>query len=175
MAINWKKLLGSVAPAIATALGVGGGPAGAAIALASRAIFGRDDATADDIGAALAAGASPEQIEKLREAEREFSMKLVDSAVRLEEIEAADRANARAREIATKDRMPAVLAIILTIALFATIAMLGVRAVPAENREPFLILLGALSTAWTGAMTYYHGSSSSSRAKDVVLGRIAGK
>lgn len=174
MGLDWKKLLGSVAPGIAAALGVGGGPAGAAIAMASRALLGHDKGSPDDVAAAIA-GATPEQIEKLREAEQAFTLKLVDQAVELEKVEAADRANARAREVALHDRMPAVLAFVLTVAEVGMLWLLAHRVVPQDNREPFLITLGALTTAWTGAMAYYHGSSSSSRSKDVVLGRLADK
>jgi hypothetical protein len=136
-------------------------------------LLGNGTVSADEVAAAIS-GATPEQLEKLRELDREYALKLADRAIELEKLEVEDRANARAREVALKDRMPALLAIVLTVSLMGTIALLATRAVPAENREPFLILLGALSTAWTGAMSYYHGSSSSSRAKDVVLGRVAG-
>lgn len=174
MGVNWKGLLGSVAPTLVKALGLGGGPAGAAVTVLSRALLGHEKGSEDDVAEAIAAGASPEQIEKIQAAERDFALAMLDRAVALERIEADDRASARAREVALRDRMPALLAIVLTVSLVGTIGLLATRAVPAENREPFLILLGALSTAWTGAMSYYHGSSSSSRAKDVVLGRVAG-
>lgn len=175
MGVDWKKLLGGIAPTIATALGVGTGPVGAAVAIASRALFGRADASADDIAAAIAAGASPEQVAKLQEAEREFSSKLVDAAIKLEEIEAADRSNARAREIATKDWTPRVLALSIFLAFFVLLAMMLSQSIPAANERPFDILLGMLGTGVATVLSYYFGSSSSSRAKDVVLGRIAAK
>lgn len=170
---KWVGAIAGAVPAIAKALGGPVAVAAPALAAVSRALLGHESGTEGDVEALLAQGVTPEQIAKLREAEREFGLKLVDAAVQLEELEMRDRENARAREIALKDRMPALLAILLTVALIGTIALLGTRAVPTENREPFLILLGALSTAWTGAMAYYHGSSSSSRAKDTVLGRLA--
>ena len=171
MGLTLKGVLSGVAPFLAKAL-LGPG-AGGVVAAIGQKLLGNGTVSADEVAAAIS-GATPEQLEKLRELDREYALKLADRAIELEKLEVEDRANARAREVALKDRMPALLAIVLTVSLMGTIALLATRAVPAENREPFLILLGALSTAWTGAMSYYHGSSSSSRAKDVVLGRVAG-
>lgn len=175
MGFDWKKALGAVAPAITKAIGVGGGPAGAAVSILSRALLGHEKGSADDVAEVLAAGASPEQVEKIQAAEREFALRLIDQAVALERIEADDRANARSREIATHDRMPAVLAVMLSAAFFGTIALLVLRPVPAESRDPVMLMLGSLGTAWAGAMAYYHGSSSGSKAKDAVLGRVASR
>lgn len=175
MGIDWKKLLGGVAPAIATALGVGGSPAGIALSMASRALFGRSDAKADDLAAALAAGASPDQLAKLADAEHEFAMKLVDSAVALEKLENEDRASARQREIETHDWTPRLIGLVIVCAFLIMLGLLVTRSIPAENEKPFDIVLGILSGAVTTVLTYYFGTSASSRAKDVVLGRIAGK
>lgn len=175
MGVDWKGLLGKAAPFIAKAL-TGGIPSAAAgaLAAASRALLGRGDGTQDEVAAALA-GATPEQLERLRQAEHEFTLKLAELAVSLERVEADDRANARAREIALRDRMPAVLAIVLTAGMFGSIAMLAFVQIPQQSREPLLLLVGSLSTAWGAAMAFYHGSSSSSRAKDAVLGKMAGR
>jgi len=175
MGWNWKKLIGRAAPAIAKALGVGGGPAGVAIAVLSKALLGHDKGDEGTVAAAIEAGLTPEQASRLMEAEQEFTLKLVDTAVALEKIEADDRANARTREITLKDRMPALLAWTLTAAVVAMLGLLAFRVVPAENREPFLIVLGNVMAAWGAAMAYYHGSSSGSKAKDVVLARVAGR
>lgn len=175
MGFDWKKALGGVAPAIASALGVGGGPAGAAVTILSRALLGHGKGSADDVAEVLAAGASPEQIEKIQAAEREFTMQLVEAAVQLEKIEADDRADARSREVALKDRMPAVLAVMLSVAFFGTIALLILHPVPAESRDPVMLMLGSLGTAWAGGMAYYHGSSSGSKSKDTILGRVASR
>lgn len=174
MGFNWKSALGGVAPTLARALGVGGGPAGVAIAAVSRALLGHDKGSDADLEAALVAGATPEQLEKLRAAEQEFTLKLFDSAVALERIEADDRANARAKETATRDRMPGILAIILTLGVAGVLVAMARVEVPAANREPLVLMLGTLAGAWSSAMAYYFGSSSGSKAKDTVLGRIAG-
>lgn len=174
MGFDWKKLLGSAAPAITKALtGNLPGAAAAAVGALSRAILGHEKGSADDVAEALAAGATPEMLEKIQAAERTFTLQLVDAAVQLEKVEADDRANARAREVQLKDRMPAVLAVMLSVAFFGTIALLVLRPVPDQNRDPFMLMLGSLGTTWAAAMAYYHGSSSGSKAKDTVLGRIA--
>ena len=173
MGFDWKRAIGSIAPALGLALG--GPGAAAAVKVVSGALLGHDKGTESDLEAALAAGASPEQIEKLKSAERDFTLKLVDAAVALEKLENDDRASARAREIAVKDRMPAILALVLTAAEIGMLVLLVMKAVPPENRDPFMLTLGSLSTCWIGAMSYYHGTSSGSRAKDGVLGKMVAK
>lgn len=47
------------------------------------------------------------------------------------------------------------------------------RAVPADNREPLLMLIGGLLSLATGVTGFYFGSSQSSRLKDTALERQA--
>lgn len=166
MGFDWKAMLGGIAPTLAKALLNPGAAAKDALQALSRALLGRDDGSADDVAEAIAAGASPEQVERIQAAEREFALKLVEVVVESEKIDAGDRANARAREVSLKDRMPAILAVVLSVGMFGAIVMLATVQVPPNNREALMLLVGALATSWAAAMAYYHGSSSSSRAKD---------
>lgn len=176
MGFDWKKALGGVAPALTKALsGNFPGAAAAAVGALSRALLGHEKGSADDVAEVLAAGATPELIEKIQAAEREFTLKLVDSAVRLEEIEADDRANARSREIATHDWVVKALAIGVFVLFSAVVWMLYHVEIPAMNRDATNQVLGILYAAVSMVLGYYFGSSSSSRAKDAVLGRIAGR
>lgn len=176
MGFDWKKALGGAAPAIAKALtGNFPGAAGDAVRALSRVLLGHEKGSVDDVAEVLAAGGSPELVEKIQAAEREFTLRLVDSVARLEEIEAGDRANARAREINTHDWTPRTIAIAYTLAYFILLGLLLSYPIPDANQRAFDIMLGMMTAGVTQVLTYYFGSSSSSRAKDMVIGRIAGR
>jgi len=95
--------------------------------------------------------------------------------VKLEEIEAQDRASARAREIATKDWVPAALAITNALAFFVLLFLMLSHSIPETNKSAFDILLGMLAGSLTTVMTYYFGSSRGSREKDAILGRAVNR
>lgn len=173
MGVNWKGILGGVAPILAKAL-TGGVPAAAAAALqaASRAVLGHANGTEDEVAAALT-GATPEQILKLKELEQEYAIRRLDSLEKLEAIDAGDRANARAREIATHDWVPATLAIVLTVGMGVLVWMLATVEIPTANREPFMLLVGTYGAAWGASITYYFGSSSGSRANQAAMRKVA--
>ena len=108
--MDWKKLVSTVAPTIGKALG---GPlVGTAVQYVSNALLGKPEATDEEIEAALAT-ASPDTLLKLKEAENSFKIQMKELNISEEKLVYDDRANARAREIAVKDRMPALLAIML--------------------------------------------------------------
>ncbi len=172
MSTTWKGIVGTVAPALATALG---GPlAGVAVRAIAEKVLGKPEASEADVAAAVA-GASPELLLKLREADQEFAKAMADAGVKLEEIEAQDRASARAREIATKDWVPAVLAIAINLAFFVLLFMMLTHAIPEQNKSAFDILLGMLGTGVASVLAYYFGSSAGSDVKTAILGRVAEK
>ena len=79
-----------------------------------------------------------------------------------------DLANARGREIALRDKTPAVLAYGVTIGFFGILAYMIARGVP-EGSEALYIMLGALGAAWSNVVGYYYGSSSGSALKTHVM------
>lgn len=166
----WKDIISAVAPALATALG---GPlAGLAVREIGGKILGKEEATENEVAAAIA-GATPETLAKLRELDQQFQTRMAELGIKLEELENADRADARARDVAAKDRIPAILAIVHAAAFFALLFVMFTTSVPQTNRDAFNILLGMLSTSMLTIMTYYFGSSRGSKAKDEILGRAA--
>jgi len=166
MGFDWKSLVKSVAPTIATALG---GPfAGYGVRALSSALLGKEDGKEDEIAAALA-GADPEMLLKMKQAEQSFKVTMKELDIKMEDIEARDRASARERQMALGDVTPAVLAYILTVGIFLVILGLFKYAIPEVNQSTIYILIGALGTAWVSAMQYFHGSSSGSKRKDVLM------
>jgi len=56
-------------------------------------------------------------------------------------------------------------------ALVAVIILLIVRAVPQENKDAILILVGVLASAFTAVIGFFFGSSKNSQAKDDMLNK----
>lgn len=170
MKIDWKSIVGTVAPTIATALG---GPlAGVATKTLASKLLDRPDATEEEVQAAVL-GADPQTLIRLKEVDAEFKKHMTDAGVKLEEIDANDRANARAREAQVRDHTPAYLAYAITIGFFGTLGFMLINGKPATGGDALLVMLGSLGTAWAGVVAYYFGSSAGSRKKDEALSQIA--
>ncbi len=172
--MNWsdiKPWVAKAAPLIGTALG---GPFGAmAGALVSQAL-GTKDASPESIKAAIQAGnLTGDQIVALKQAEQSFALEMakldITSEQHLVEWEFKDRDSARAREIAVKDKIPAVLSILVTLGFFGLLIYLLKWAPPSDNKDVLNIMLGSLGSAWLGIIGYYFGSSAGSQAKDKLL------
>lgn len=89
-------------------------------------------------------------------------------------IEAEDRASARRREVDAQDRTtPRLLAYLVTAGFFGVLIAVMTIGVTESARDTVNLLLGSLGTAWIGAMTYYHGSTSASRTKTETIARLA--
>ena len=155
-------LLAQVAPTVATALG---GPlAGLAVKTLSEALFGHQGADESEVSAALM-NATPEQLQKLKETDATFKLKMKELDIDLEKIAAGDRDSARNLQARTNDWIPRALAIMVTLGFFGILVWLLVRGVPSSGAETLIYMLGALGTAWTGIVQFYFGSSAGSRAK----------
>lgn len=171
---DWKSIVGSVAPTIAAALG---GPlVGMAASALSQAILGKPDASEAEIGEALSKSNNPEILLKLKTAEQEFAARMKELDINLEKIAADDRASARQREIAVKDNTPRNLAYLYTGGYFIMLAALFKFGVPDEGSKDLLnTLIGILSAAEVGIITYYFGSSAGSARKSEMLDKMLKK
>lgn len=169
--MSWKQVVRKVAPALGAALEAVP-VAGPALAAVSAALLGRPDGTEAEVAARIANWQPADEL-ALRTAEQKFAAELVDRAVQLERIAADDRANARAREIATKDMTPRLLALVLFVMFFGLLGLMMFHPVPAANKDVLNILLGALGGSFATVIAYYYGSSASSDTKTAILGRVA--
>jgi membrane-bound ClpP family serine protease len=155
-------LLGQLAPTIATALG---GPlAGVAVKTLSNALFGHEDATEDQISDAMAS-ATPDQLAAIKKIDADFKVQMKSLDIDLERISAGDRDSARQMQRETKDWVPKVLAIVITLGFFGILIWMLLKGMPQTGTEALLMMLGALGTAWTGVINFYYGSSAGSKAK----------
>lgn len=169
---SWKQIVGTVAPALATALG---GPlAGVAVRTIAEKVLGKPDASDADVAAAIAS-ATPDLLLKLRQADQDFARAMADAGIQLEKLEVEDRASARAMQMATRDWVPGALAVVFVAGFFILLGVMTRAHVPPENRELVIAMIGTLGGAVMTILTFYFGSSRGSRTKDEILGRVAGK
>lgn len=170
---DWKGTLGKVAPALATALG--GPMAGVAVGMAAQALGLTEGATEDDLAVAVASG-NPDTLLKLRQCDADFKLKMKELGVKLEEINASDRASARDMAAKTGIQPQVVLAtiyvlgfVLLLVALFS-----GQIEIADSMREPAMILLGALIAGNEQIRNFFFGSSSSSKEKSKTIATLKG-
>lgn len=173
--IDWKKIVGSVAPTLATALG---GPlAGVAVKTIAGQLLGKDTATEEEVEKAVLSS-DPQSLLRLREIDLEFQKFISDAGIKLEEIAASDRNSARKREVETHDSWtPRVLAtVIIGGFLWCVYAVLS--GYVKELKDPMIATLVGTMIGYTSAkadqiISYYFGSSASSKAKDETISTIA--
>ena len=163
---QFGPLLGQLAPSIATALG---GPlAGVAIKTLSNALFGHEDGTEQQVSEAMAT-ATPDQLAAIKKIDADFKVQMKSLDIDLERIAAGDRDSARQMQRETKDWTPKVLAFAITFGFFGALVWLLVMGIPQTGTEVILMMLGSLSTSWTGVVQFYYGSSAGSKAKNDLL------
>ncbi len=162
MSFDWKSIIKTVAPTLATALG---GPlAGIATKAVSDSLLGKPEGTDDEIAAAITAG-GPDALQKLRAADQQFSIEMKKLDIDLEKIAADDRNSARDREKSIKDRTPAIIALASFAGFFGVLTLLVFKEIPAGAKDALMIMLGALGGIVTSITAYYYGSSAGSAAK----------
>jgi len=160
--MDWLK---QIAPTIATAMG---GPlAGMAVSAISKAI-GVDPHKVGDLISNNKLSA--EQIAQVKIAEIELQKQAQELGLNFEKLEVEDRKSAREMQATTRSIVPPALAAIITIGFFSILIMMMIGKVDGNN-PTILMMLGSLSTAWTGIVAYYFGSSAGSQAKTDLLSK----
>lgn len=169
-----KSIFAKVLPTIAATMG---GPLAQMGVNAIIEHFGGKEipATHEGLDAAIieAQKTDPNILEKLKVADNELKLRLVDMGYKNEAeilaLQNADRADARAREIAVKDWTPQILAYAVTIGFFGVLAIMSWHQIPDGSVKVMDVMLGSLGTAWIGIVGYYFGSSSGSAAKTKII------
>ena len=158
MAFDWRAVIGTVAPTLATALG---GPlAGMAVSAIGSALGLGENASEAQVSSALAV-AKPELLVQLRQADQDFKKHMADVGVKLEEIVTKDRDSARQMQVATKARTPAILSwmvVLLTGTLYSYMIMGDYEKLSVDS----LILgriLGTLDMAFGVVLAYWLGAA----------------
>ncbi|MBC2741601.1 MAG: hypothetical protein HGJ93_00750 [Desulfosarcina sp.] len=176
MAFDWKQLVRTVAPGIASVFGT---PlAGMATKVIADAVLGpgkdQDKDIDDQLNAAMI-GASPDVLIRIKEADQQFTVEMRKLDIDLEKMAYADVASARNREIQIKDKMPAVIATILIIMFGLALGALFKYDIPEANKTVVMSMVGSLGTMAVTAAAYYLGSSRGSARKDGTISQAIGK
>lgn len=158
-----------------------GGPLGTMAAQAVGAALKLDkppDASPDSLNDALAAGITdPNLRAQLIKSEQDFHLQLqkmnLEYDEHTQELVVQDRASARARQIAVKDWMPNVLALICVSAFVGCLFALIKHDIASASRDAFMFLLGILAKMVADVYGYYFGSSAGSAAKEETIKQIS--
>lgn len=168
MAVDWKSLIGGVAPLLATALG---GPlAGLAVDAIGKTI-GMDDPTVEKVKVAFASGQlTGDQIASLKAAEQALTIRMRELDIQEEQLYATDRDSARNREVQTKDTTNTVLAYAVVGAFIALVGgtLLGWAKVDSALAGT---LVGYLSAKCEQILAYYFGSNKNSARNTELLAK----
>lgn len=176
--MNWKDVVGKVAPTLGAALL---GPLGGAAAEVIAGALGLNEKTEEAIKNALS-GTTPEQLLALKKADQEFAVRTQELGLKREELSfgfereqlvvaAGDRDSARKREMAVGDKTTRNLAYMITVGFFGVLATLMFADVSTQNESILYVMLGALGAAWSGVIAYYFGSTAGSRYKTEMLAK----
>ncbi|WP_439684873.1 Transmembrane protein [Cupriavidus oxalaticus] len=170
--MEWKNLLGTVAPWIGTALG---GPLGGMAATAIAEVFGMSEKTEDAIKQALS-GATPEQMLALKNADQQFALRMQELGFQnvqaLEKIAADDRDSARKREAAVLDYTPRILAYLIVGGFLGMAYGVLFKQMNADSVLAGTII-GYLSAKAEQVASYYFGSTAGSAKKSELLAQVS--
>lgn len=157
--MDWKNLVGTVAPMLASA--ITGPLGGAAVDMIGHAL-GLDEKTEATVKQALQ-GVTPEQMLALKNADQAFAEKMQElgfaNAKDMEQLAFQDRDSARQREAKVGDKTARNLAYAITVGFFGIMAALMLVSLPKGSENVLYVMLGSLGTAWTGVVAYYFGST----------------
>lgn len=150
------KLIETVAPTIATALG--GPVAGMAVKALSTALLGHDSGSEDDIRDALAT-ATPDQIAAIRKVDADFKVQMKSLDIDLVRIAANDRASARDMAVGTHSFTPSIMSYVIVCCWAVIQYFLFTHVIEASMRELIARVLGTLDGALMLVLSFWFGSS----------------
>ena len=178
--MDWKGLGGQlIKKGLPLLGGLLAGPVGAlgaraAVTLLSSSLdLKEEEATPDDVLGLLRA--NPEALEKLKEAEFKHKERLQELLLEETRLEIQDVANARSREVelvkATggKDINLYVMAYMVIAGFFGTFGVIIFSVMPVTAEKLVFLLLGGLISAFERVLSYFFGTSRSSREKTNLL------
>lgn len=161
------SLIKKVAPTIGTALG---GPIGGmATKFLADKFLGQPEASEEEIEQSIV-GASPEQLLKLKELDRQFQADMKKLDIDVFRLEIDDRKSAR--ELFKTNIWPQmVLSGVFTVGYFVVLTYLlaGKNAIPPENQAVANVVVGVLTASMTTIMAFWFGSSYGSKEKNKSL------
>lgn len=162
----FKKVVGSVAPLIGTAIG---GPFGGLATSLLQDAFGTNDDAA--IQQQLASG-NPDALLKLKAAEQAFETKMKELDISEQDLYLKDVQSARnlAKETSIWPQLTLTFLAIGAFAAVLYVLVLKSQIIPPENKDLVIFLVGQLSTFTGMGFSFFLGSSKGSKDKNVIMG-----
>lgn len=170
--MDWKAIIGAVAPTLGTALL---GPlGGVAASIAGRILLGNDKATSKDVQDFITANQSPEIMAKLKEIEAALKQQENELGFKYAELEVKDRQGARDRETALGLWASVgvhILAAIILAGFFGSVYWVFYGELPKDPNKLMVIgtVIGYVSAKADQVVAYFFGSSAGSKDKTTAL------
>lgn len=163
-------ILGAIAPTIGKAIQ---GNIGGAVEEALKA-FGSFSGGKKELEK-LVQEATPEQLIKLKQIDREYSEKLAQIGVDLASLEVQDRKSARDMYSTINTMLVPTLAVVIMLGAFLlTIALLFIG-VPPSNKDILFMVMGVVVGHASNVVSFYFGSSQGSKLKNSLISELATK
>ena len=162
--MDWKALIGTVAPWIATALT---GPFGGMAVTAAADALGLSDKTESALKQALS-GVTHEQLLALKNADQAFQVRMQELDLSRDQLVVQDREGARKRESTVGDKTNRNLAYTI-IAAFIAMAIGTLMGWAKADSVLAGTIIGYLSAKAEQVLSYYFGSTSNSAEKTRLL------
>ena len=164
--MNWKELVGSVAPVLGTALG---GPFGG---IAGKFIADKLGVSDADLPELISNG-SPETLMQIKNLEHEFKARMKELDISEEQLHVQDRASARDLAKSTTLLPQAIIATVFIVGFISILYTVFTETMEFSTDQAMLanVLLGILSAGVMQIMNFFFGSSSGSKEKTNLLGK----
>ncbi len=164
--MKWLDKLTEYAPDIAAAV-LSGGATLPQLALKAVADATGQEVNTEEQMATVVGAASPETMLRVKQSNNAFKIRMAELGNELTATELGEVQHAR--EHNKHSPMPAVICIMLTVAVVAFGAALMAVEVPEENMRLIDTLFGSFLTAWLASIYYWTGTSRSSAQKTDAL------
>lgn len=164
--MDWKGLVGSVAPVLGTALG---GPFGGMAGKFLADALGCDTEELPD----RIENATPDVMLKIKTLDYDFKTKMKELGLKEEQLHAQDRDSARQMAVKTSLKPQAIIASIFICGFIAILyaVFTGEVKLTTDQQQMANILVGILSAGIMQIMNFFFGSSSGSKEKTNLIGK----
>ena len=163
------EVLAKLAP---TAAALMGGPLGGLAVDALGKALGLSNATQDTIKEVISSGSmTPEQVAAIKQAEIDLKVRMKELDIKLEEVQAADRASARKMLAESGSWVPAALSVVTVGGFFILLIGAATDHFQLTGSDVMMLLLGVLARETASVYQFWLGSSSGSRQKTEMMGK----